>query len=227
MRDIAVTINQREVLKYLGYKGGKVDGKLLADVDKISEEVISCAKPRVTYKVFDIDIRDGFSLTGTVFVPGGSQVQQLLEDSSRCVVFGATLGIDIDRKIESCQVMDMYRALIMDCCASSAIEGVCDSFCESLQGRLTGSDRFLTDRFSPGYGDMPFSQQKDICNLLQTEKTIGVNLSSTGIMIPRKSVTALLGISDQEQKRRFRGCEYCSIFENCDYRKGGTTCGDE
>lgn len=226
MKEISVQINQREVLKYLGYKGGQVDEKLLQDVDKMSQTVIDCVKPRITYQIFKIDWKKGLSLQGTKFVPEGTQVKQLLEDSTECVLFAATLGMAIDHKIAALQLTDLYAALLMDCCASSAIEGVCDDFCKQMQETETVRGRYLTDRFSPGYGDLPFSQQKDVCQVLQTEKRIGVNLNGAGIMIPKKSVTALFGLSDHVQRRRFRGCEHCSMFENCDYRRGGTTCGD-
>ena len=119
----------------------------------------------------------------------------------------------------------MYLALMLDSCASCAIENVCDNFQNELEERLFNENLYLTDRFSPGYGDMPFEQQREICEILNTSKTIGVSLNESGIMIPRKSVTAIMGIAQKPQKKRFRGCEYCSMFENCDFRKGGITCG--
>jgi hypothetical protein len=75
----------------------------------------------------------------------------------------------------------MADAVILDCCGSSAIENVCDNLCDDLQQAVDG---FLTDRFSPGYGDFPFAQQPDFCRTLDISRRIGVNLSPSGLMIP-------------------------------------------
>ena len=59
------------------------------------------------------------------------------------------------------------------------------------------NDRFLTDRFSPGYGDFPMESSKDLVGLLDAGRRIGLTVSQSGILIPRKSVTAVLGVSDR------------------------------
>ncbi len=67
---------------------------------------------------------------------------------------------------------------------------------------------YLTDRFSPGYGDMPLAQSGQICEVLNTGRSIGLTVSQSGILMPRKSVTAVLGISRTqvcEDRRAVRG----------------------
>lgn len=217
-------INRNEVLKYLGYRGGKVDQKLEEDIKSCSEEIIKTARPKVTYKVFDFS-HESFMFHGTNFIPGGNNIKELLKDCQKAVIMAATIGSEIENLIRRYEVKEIYRALILDSCASSAVENVCDNFQSDLEKRVNEQGLFLTDRFSPGYGDMPFEQQKDLCAILNTPKTIGVSLSASGIMIPRKSVTAIMGISDKKQEKRFKGCEYCSMFENCSFRKEGVVCG--
>ena len=53
-------------------------------------------------------------------------------------------------------------------------------------------------RFSPGYGDFPLEFQKDIFNLLSPNKRIGLTLNNSLLMSPTKSVTAVVGIVDEE-----------------------------
>jgi len=218
-------INTREVLKYLGYKGGEVEAKTMDDISDIGDSVIKISTPVITFKVMDIVRDGGFALKDTNFVPLGENIREMLADCDRCIIMAATLGMGIEKELRSLQITNMYSAVIMDCCASAAIENVCDNFQTMLEHTYMQQGLFITDRFSPGYGDMPFSQQKELCGLLQTEKTIGVSLSSSGIMIPRKTVTAIMGISNSIPKKRFKGCEYCSMFENCSFRKGGDYCG--
>ena len=223
MNNYLKEINRNEVLKYIGYSGGVIDEKLETDIQLCSQEIIKNSKPKVCFKVFDFD--ENYLFGGTNFIPGGNDIKDMLKECKRAIIMAATIGGEVENIIRKYEVKDMYMALILDSCASSAVENVCNNFQSELEEKLSPKGLFLTDRFSPGYGDMPFAQQKELCSILDTAKNIGVNLSSSGIMIPRKSVTAVMGISDKKQTRRFMGCEYCSMFENCNYRKGGITCG--
>ena len=135
----------------------------------------------------------------------------------------ATLGMEVEQLLRRTQARDMALAVILDAAASAAIENVCDNLCADLAE--TFAPRYLTERFSPGYGDLPISQQAELFRLLDIARRIGISLSESGLMVPQKSVTALIGVSDRPQIRRSRGCEACAMFADCAYRKGGTSCG--
>ena len=222
MKGTLNSVNRNEVLKYLGYKGGATDEKTINDIQRISEDVIKTAQPAVTYMVFDIE--DNFCFSGTNFIPGGNDIKKMLEGCKKAVLMAATLGMEIEKKLRAIQITDMYSALIFDCCASSAIENVCDNFQNELEEKVNKQGLFLTDRFSPGYGDMPLECQKTLCTVLDTQKKAGIALSRSGLMIPVKSVTAIMGFADTKQKKRGRGCEYCRMFKSCAFRKAGVTC---
>jgi len=149
MKGTLNSVNRNEVLKYLGYKGGATDEKTINDIQRISEDVIKTAQPAVTYMVFDIE--DNFCFSGTNFIPGGNDIKKMLEGCKKAVLMAATLGMEIEKKLRAIQITDMYSALIFDCCASSAIENVCDNFQNELEEKVNKQGLFLTDRFSPGY----------------------------------------------------------------------------
>ena len=214
-------INDNEVLLYLGYRGGEIPQEMQRYIARCQETVLNTAHPRIVWREFDL-CPDG-TLSGTDFRPAGKDVQALLQDCKKAVLLGATLGTEIEALLQRAQVQNMADAVILDCCASSAIENVCDHFCEDLQQAV--APKYLTDRFSPGYGDLPFSQQPDFCRILDLGRRIGVTLSPGGIMIPQKSVTAILGIADRPQTKRFRGCAHCNLFQTCTLRKENRTCG--
>ena len=52
----------------------------------------------------------------------------------------------------------------------------------------------LCPRYSPGYGDFALENQKGIFNLLSPSKYTGLTLKDNMIMVPEKSVTAVIGI---------------------------------
>ena len=213
-------INENEALLYLGYKGGGIPPEILAGLRRCKQIILDTARPRAVWREFPL--RPDGTLAGIDFQPAGSDVRELLRESHHVILFGATLGAEVELLLRRAQIRDMADAVMLDCCASAAIENVCDNLCADLQAELGG---YLTDRFSPGYGDLPFTQQREFCAVLDLQRRIGVSLSPGGLMIPQKSVTALMGLSDTPQTRRFRGCAYCRQFETCTYRKEGNACG--
>ena len=58
--------------------------------------------------------------------------------------------------------------------------------------KITKAGYERTMRFSPGYGEWPLKAQEKLLPLVEADK-IGVTLTDTDIMIPRKSVSAIIG----------------------------------
>lgn len=208
-------IHINEVLVYLGYKGGEIDAKLMEDIERCADLLMRTAVPRVVWRKYSLYEELPLALQG-------NDVKKLLSDSREVVFMCATLGAETELLLRKTQSRSMADAVILDCCASSAIENVCDNFCADLEKELGAH---LTDRFSPGYGDMPLTQQTELCALLNTARTVGVTLTPGGLMLPQKSVTAVMGVSDNVQKKRPKGCAYCKLFGNCEISKEGGNCG--
>ena len=214
-------INRRETLQYLSYRGSAPDEAVAADLDRCEAAVMQAATPRIVWRLFPIE-PDG-TLGGSRFRPEGESIRALLATCHGAILMAATLGAAVDALIRKNLHSHMGDAVIMDAAASAAIENVCDNLCEDLAAAF--APRFLTDRFSPGYGDFPLAQQRELCQVLDITRRIGVSLTESGLMLPQKTVTALIGVSDQAQPKRHRGCAYCNMYENCAFRKEGTGCG--
>lgn len=71
-------------------------------------------------------------------------------------------------------------------------------------GRRAG--RYLTGRYSPGYGDWPITVQPLVAAALDTARRAGLCVTDSNLMTPRKSVTALLGVSDHPVRGHLAGC---------------------
>ena len=122
------------------------------------------------------------------------------------------------------EVTNAADAVIMDACASTAIENICNNFEADMRAAVEVEGRYLTDRFSPGYGDLPITEQPKFFSLLDMTRRIGVSLTPTTIMVPRKSVTAIMGIAHTPQPHRPPDCEHCLMFRACPFRKAGRRC---
>jgi len=217
MQTIIESIPIREVLHFLGWRGTPIEPELVIRINRMIETVRSQIQPYVAVQRFCIEPTG--CLQGTLFIPQGSDIHAMLASCDEAVLLAATLGAQSERMLLKEQARNKADALLLDAVLSAAIEAVCDREEAALRLQCEKSGLYLTDRFSPGYGDMPIAQAKEICEVLQNGKTIGLTVSQTGIMIPRKSVTAMMGISRVRPKRRSSGCAACAMRDSCPMAK--------
>jgi len=212
-----------EAYRYMG-GGGEMDERTKAELLDAASLVHENARPGVVIKACELDRGGGLALKGTCLRLEGRAVEALLHGCGSCVIFCATIGSGVDALIRKWEIKNITFAAMLDACGSSAVERLCDSVEKALSDEYSASGLFLTDRFSPGYGDLPINLQRDFCSVLDTSRRIGVAVGSGDVMAPVKSVTALIGISPAEQKHRVSGCGGCPALESCKFRENGVTC---
>jgi hypothetical protein len=215
--------NRKEVLQYLAWRGSEIPNEVEEQIDRGISDTLRTIQPKYIWRKCSIQRQEDIFLTEVGLHLPGEDIKNLLADCESCILMAATLGAPFERLVNSMKVRDLSQAMVLDCCGSAAIEAVCDRVEEELHQQV--SEPYFTDRFSPGYGDLPLEVQFPLVNALDTGRKIGLTLTDTCIMIPRKSVTAVIGLTEVPQTKRFRGCAYCSMFEHCTYRKAGKACG--
>lgn len=202
-----------EALRYLGYKG-KPDEQTMALISRAEREFTEIVTPSFCFRVMEK------SDCGHILI--GSDIKNHLKSSEKIILFAATLGAVGDRLVRSAEVSDMAYAVVADAYASALIEDYCDK-CEEKINAVTGGN--FTFRFSAGYGDYPISLQSDFIKLLSADKRIGLTVTENHILIPRKSVTAVIGITEKPREDNGNKCEGCNMKDRCLLRKDGSDCG--
>ena len=207
-------IELREALHYMGWRGAALDPEFVEQIHACERELRNAAKPQVIYRCFSYE--PGLNrLDGTVYQPAGRDIRRLLGNCSGVILFAATLGAEADRMIRRTMLRGGSDGLVMDAVASAMIEAVCDQTEAEFARNRAEKEQYLTDRFSPGYGDMPLSDGVLICSLLETSRRIGLTVTGAGMMLPQKSVTAVLGISPVKQEHRGSSCQSCAMRNEC------------
>lgn len=210
-----------EALRYLG--AGQADKALRARVSACAERLTRQVQPRYTWRVCSLQkTAEGFLLPEADLLLTGSSAQTMLIQCDAAVLLACTLGAQFEALLRAEQTRDMAGAVILDACGSALVEAGCDQAEQELAQRLP--DRFLTDRFSPGYGDLPLSLQPKLCSALDTGRRLGLYVTEHFLLNPSKSVTAVIGLSDRPQAARIRGCAFCAMRDTCTLRKGGKHC---
>lgn len=214
--------NIDDALRYLRVRG-EPPADLRAQVERVANGLAEALPPKYVYRAFPLArTAEGVVLEGGgVTLPGGLAAK-MLKTCDTAVLLCCTLGMEFERRVRVLERRDMGEAAIFDACGSSWVESGCDMAEREIAERF--APRFLTDRFSPGYGDLPLSLQPAVLAALDAERRLGVHLSDSFLMTPQKSVTAVIGVSDEPQSARVRGCAYCNLNKTCEFRKGGTTC---
>ena len=189
---------RQEILRYAGVK------EAAPATEALLEECLREAKEKLTYRVCFrmISIEECAAM-----FPSGA-LQNTLVGCSSVLVFAATVGADLDRLIARYGSISPAKAHMLQAIGAERIEALCDTFCRDMQ--------VSTHRFSPGYGDLPLTAQKEIFALLEPMKHIGLGLTGSLLMAPTKSVTALAGMGGKALAPTDK-CSRCGKLD-CDFR---------
>lgn len=201
---------EKEILRYAGCKaaGGETEALL--------RECIDQTEGKLTYKVCYRNLSvttEGAECDFGVFRLNSAQLAHHLEDCQKVILFAATIGVEIDRLIAGYGRLSPSKALMFQAIGAERIEALCDAFCADVAKQYHMA---VKPRFSPGYGDLPLECQKEIFAILDCERSIGLTLSDSLMMLPTKSVTAFVGLGGKD-KQNSNKCSACDK-PNCTFR---------
>ncbi len=219
-------INREEVLRYLGSAAISLDSELEQLLEDCIREIKEIARPQYTFEVCRIEINaNEVSVRDKGLGLKGFSLSKHLQGAEEAIIMAATLGAEVDRIIRRHQYTNLTRTVILDACASTAIEAVCDEVELQLRRSYGLKALHLTSRFSPGYGDLSIAYQGKILELLKAQQRIGLMVTEEGLLIPRKSVTAIMGITEAPPEAGLLACDVCGMRKDCKMRREEGSCG--
>lgn len=152
-------------------------------------------EPMAVYATFGIELRaqDEVSLGSTALRIRSRDVASLLESCKRATLVAATIGRRLSSETEALMAEGrMTEAMILDAFGSEAVEELVNMLCVRI-GRVAESEGLVpTRRFSPGYGDWGLGAQRGLLQAVGAER-IGIGVNEACILVPEKSVTAIVG----------------------------------
>ena len=181
------------VRRYISDKTGSVGDEYMQGVQRELEEIAAVQKRSW---IFDCTKGDFYRIEDLGLTIESRDVNDLFDECEKIAVFVVTLGLQVDKKIAYYGNADVLRSVVLDAMASVMVESVLDEL-QSQVDETIGLNP--TMRYSPGYGDLALSFQRKLLTALGCGKSMGVMLNSSDIMIPQKSITALVGYSKKKQ----------------------------
>ena len=213
-----IAFERSEVLRYLGYRGAQPDEMFEQNLDRCIAELQSAAAPKSVFQAFELShLAEGTMKTGGALIRS-KNLARTLKGCTSVYLMAATLGLAVDRLITRASAVRMSDAVLYQAAAAAMIEAYCDEVNDTLREEAERVGLYCRPRFSPGYGDFRIEHQRDISRLLDTPRKIGLTVTESCLLVPIKSVTAVIGLSNSPQPCHRKGCEECSK-QDCAFRR--------
>ena len=214
-----IKADRKEIFRYLGYRGREPETGVAEAADSCAAALQTVVEPRHVRRVFPLEwvSADRFRIEGMDVV--SRNLSRNLRGCSEVCLMAATLGLGPDRLVQRAEALGkMSRAVILQAAAAAMIEAYCDDVNEEIRREAAPKGLFLRPRFSPGYGDFSLEHQTELFRILEVQKKIGVTLTGSLLMMPSKSVTAVIGLSKENTHCMVQGCEVCGKHD-CSFRR--------
>lgn len=215
---MAVEIDRKEIFRYLGYRGQEADPVTKDLVESCIGELLTAAEPRVVIREYPVTISEDGMIDCGSFRVKSLNLAKNLGGCDRVLLMAVTLGLGVDRLLTKYGKLQVSRAVVLQAASAAMIEAYCNECCHKWRKEYAEKGQYLRPRYSPGYGDFSLEYQEKILHELDAAKQIGITLTDGGLMVPTKSVTALIGVSPVQEFCHVEGCESCGN-KQCSYRR--------
>ena len=211
-----VDIDVIETKRYAGIRNVKnFDEKKILDACDEAQGLIDV---KGVWNIYNYDNKNQTILSEMPIIIKGKAICNHLKNCDKVICMAVTIGESIENEITNKFHRGEYTSsILLDAAATTAVEQAADAIEKKIEQEISLRGYKMRWRFSPGYGDWSLEQQKDILTLSGAEN-IGIKLSASMMMIPRKSITAIIGLFKNENKKREvrikNFCEHCNNL-NC------------
>lgn len=211
-----MTPSQTEVLRYLGHTGQEISPALEERIAGAMARCKEVARPTVvqrTYPASELPLE----------LPGNDIATHLL-DAVEVALFAVTLGHGVDKELRRLAIVDPLEQVVFDAAATALVEQEANRIEVDLRSRAAERGLYCSWRFSPGYGDLPLSVQPMFLQVLDAARRLGITLTPSNLMVPTKSVTAIVGLHPTPQPGLASSCSICQLADFCSLRARGMRC---
>ncbi len=199
LASIPFEINEERVLRELRIPTKKnlndLDEKNLAkELKKVIDIAYGLIHGKACYVTFQIkEVRENkVILDKSDSLIKGNQIAIILKNCTFCSIFVSTIGQEFENRISKMTIDDPTRAFYLEYVGNWMAEHMAETINNKISQEIVKAGFIPKKRYSPGYGDWPITSQQELLELAEA-KRIGISLTESYLMIPRKSVSALIG----------------------------------
>jgi len=223
IRNIPLSLRTGEVLRR---EGVREQSKIRPEVKNLVIELLASVKrthllePSVAYEIYSITEMSSsqVSLEGNLVVHG-PLLFSLLPDAKELVVVVGTIGPKLEKQATDYFDQDEpLRGVLLDGIGSAAVDSLTQEACKLIMAEASSRGYQVSGPLNPGMPGLPITEQQPLLKMVPACE-IGVSLTSSGIMVPRKSASMVIGIGPKMKTwTRAEVCVNCSLRKTCAYR---------
>jgi hypothetical protein len=215
-----IDIDIDRVCKRLGYQARSPSASILTTVKSQIASAYQLVKPAYLYEIKPIEYAHGDKLSlGESFVFTSKTVSHALSDCEQTGIYVATVGNDIEKEMS--RMVDhgqILEATVLDMIGSEAVNQVFCHFRDNIVEMARDRGWQATIKYSPGYCDWHINQQRILFQIVDTTP-IGVSLNESCMMIPRKSVSGLIGMGKLDSTKQPPCIAVCDVRAHCTIKR--------
>jgi uncharacterized 2Fe-2S/4Fe-4S cluster protein (DUF4445 family) len=219
LRDFQVKIDEKTILRLLGYKDSEPDDEI---VQNVREEISGCGdyiSPFIAFNKLKISKVEEDRVTlenGVIF--DGEFIAKKLQKCSHIIVGVSTIGRQLDERVKGAfDSGDYLKGMIIDHIGTTAVDYINKSFWNRMVEDIKNTNIGITSRLSPGDTSWNITEQRKIFQCLE-EGDILVKLTESFMMIPFKSTSYVYGFGEGIGVARIgHVCSECNM-KHCAYR---------
>ncbi len=226
IKNIKLKINEEEVLRYQGYhrnKAGETNEIILQTTREEIEQGYCLSEPKGIYSklmIKDISLGGRINLENGLHLEINNSMINLLKGASYLTFGLSTIGNNLEDKVAELFAKNEYpKAIALDAVGTVASKFLSQYIRSEVCQEAKEQNLQTTKYFSPGSGDWNIKQQKIIFQIIPADK-IGIKLTESYMMVPKKSLSWVIGIGKEIiiPSKEDDSCKIC-LAENCQFRK--------
>jgi len=223
IRDIPLNLKTGAVLRRQGL-GGKA--KVRPEIKNLTQELLASIEsehllePAVAYEYYPVTGMNG----GQISLEGGKAVHgpalpALFPEAKELMVLIGTIGPRLEKQASDyTKSGQALRGMLLDGIGSAAIDTLIPEALKPIAAEIASRGYEISSPVNPGMPGFPMTEQWNLMELSQARE-IGVSLTHSGILIPRKSVSMVIGIGPRMTRwTQAQVCARCSLMETCPYK---------
>ncbi len=219
--DNQLDIDIQRVCRYIGYDADyKRSARISSLIDEYIENAYQLIEPSYSYVIKDIKwVQGSISFVEDSLIFKSQVIARLLEQCHKVAVFLVTIGNRLEETAGwLAEDSLIVQSAVLDAIGSDAADKVAD-FVQGRIGEMASAQGLcISQRFSPGYCDWDVSQQKMIFRTMG-ENSTGIRLTEGYLMIPRKSISGIIGIGfPHANVENYNPCKTCDRDGCCGRR---------
>jgi hypothetical protein len=222
IRDIPLNLKTSEVLRregFRGYSNARPEIKNLTTELLASLEATHLLEPAVAYEIYPITeiTAEQVLLEGNLVVYGSLIPSTFLEIRELAVAV-CTIGHRLERQVTAYNNGGKtLQGVLLDGIGSAAVDSLTQEVCKFIADEVLSRGYQASSPVNPGMPGLPLTEQWRLLKMVPA-KEIGVSLTSSGIMVPRKSTSMVIGIGPvMKTWTQAEVCARCNLRETCPY----------